>query len=144
MNFQKLSGIIASFFLSLIFGMGIITLLMIFFNDIIDEQFIYMGIAIVINGFILAIIYALIFIPLSIYGKSMLRSSLKESYENFFPIVFTPILLITIIIISIYPKLLLWTENWFWVLDIYGLISLGLWLFLNSIMDYNKKTNEIS
>ena len=139
MDFQKLSAVIASFFLSIILGMIIIIFLLVLFNDTIHDSFIYISIAFIANGFILFIIYTLTFIPLSIYGKDMLKNSVGESYTNVFPLISIPPLLIGIIIISINPCLITYAENWFWIADIYGIINTGLWLFLNSIIDSKQK-----
>jgi hypothetical protein len=139
MNFRKLSAIIASYFLSLIAGMPAIIFLSVIFHDAIKDDFICIGIALIVNVFILLLSYTLLYIPLSIYVKDLIGNSIKDSYENLFPIILSPFLAGFIIIICQNPELFQYAETWFWLADIYGIIALSLWLFLNSFIGFNQK-----
>jgi hypothetical protein len=143
MSFQKLSAIIASYFLSLIAGMPVIIFLSVIFHDEIENDFIYIGIALLVNVFVLLLSYTLLYIPLSIYVKALIGNSIKDSYENLFPIILSPFLAGFIIIICQNPELFQHTETWFWIADIYGIIALSLWLFLNSFIDFNQNKYEL-
>ncbi|MFL5731541.1 MAG: hypothetical protein ACJ75J_18775 [Cytophagaceae bacterium] len=139
MSFEKVSAIAASFFLNILFGLAILIFMFILFLDIIERNIWFVLSAGLINLIVLCMLYGLVYIPASIFGKNVPGKPVSECYLTLFPIACIPFLIMLICWIFAEPSPF-GNISLFFMTDLYGVMASSLFVFLYSTTDHPTNT----